>query len=109
MKLDISNEYRICTDEFQFIVQQKKVVQENKLTNPENIGKEYWKDIAYCNSLDFALKFICKNVLLTNDDINVIIDKLNEIESKIEEIEKYLSIKRNVSKIKEREEFFECQ
>lgn len=83
-------DYMICTDERQFIVQQKKIVQDSKLTKKENIGKEYWEDIAYCPSLKYALKFLYKKVLLDNDDLTVILSKLDGIENKIKEFLKIL-------------------
>ncbi|MDS1004435.1 hypothetical protein P9J83_13120 [Clostridium sporogenes] len=78
-------DYRVKTDSRQFVVQKRKVVQAGRLTKEENIGKEYWEDEAYCTTLNFALKLLRKKVLLDNDDLTVIINKLDELESKINE------------------------
>lgn len=78
-------DYMVKTDSRQFIVQKKKIVQPGPLTKEENIGKEYWEDEAYCSTLNSALKLLRKKVLLDNHDLKVIIGKLNELESKIDE------------------------
>ncbi|KEI81173.1 hypothetical protein [Clostridium botulinum] len=78
-------DYRVKTDSRQFVVQKRKVVQAGRFTKKENIGKEYWEDEAYCTSLNFALKLLRKKVLLDNDDLKVIVNKLNQLESKIDE------------------------
>lgn len=89
MILEFEN-YRVKTDTRQFVVQKRKIVQAGRLTKEENIGKEYWEDEAYCTTLNFALKLLRKKVLLDNHDLKVIIDKLNELESKIDEFTKIL-------------------
>ena len=83
-------DHKIVTDERQFIVQKKKVIQAGKFTKEENVGKEKWEDGAYCASLNSALKFLRKSILLDNDDLLVIMKKLNELESKIDEFTKML-------------------
>lgn len=83
MILEFEN-YRIKTDSRQFVVQKRKVVQAGRFTKEENIGKEYWEDEAYCTTLNFALKLLRRKVLLDNDDLKVIVNKLNELESKID-------------------------
>ncbi|CAG7840018.1 hypothetical protein CLOHAE12215_01434 [Clostridium haemolyticum] len=82
--------YKIVTDDKQFIVQKKKVIQAGRLTKEENIGKEYWEDFKYFTNLNFALKFIKKTILLDNDDLNIIMEKLNQLEDKIDEFTKKL-------------------
>ncbi|MCW6124741.1 hypothetical protein [Clostridium sporogenes] len=89
MILEFEN-YRIKTDSRQFVVQKKKVVQAGRLTKEENIGKEYWEDEAYCTTFNFALKLLRKKILLDNDDLKVIVNKLNQLESKIDEFTKIL-------------------
>ncbi|NEZ96965.1 hypothetical protein EXM58_13835 [Clostridium botulinum] len=78
-------DYRVKTNSRQFVVQKRKVVQAGRFTKEENIGKEYWEDEAYCTSLNFALKLLRKKILLDNDDLKVIVNKLNQLESKIDE------------------------
>lgn len=86
MKINIGD-YLIETDERQFIVKAKKIVEESRLTKEENIGKEYWQAIAYCTTLDSALKFIPQQVLRSNEDILVIKEKLKQIDEDIKAIE----------------------
>jgi hypothetical protein len=82
---------RIITDERQFIVQEKKVVQESELTKAENVGNEYWKDLAYCRTLNYALKYLCKREVLANHDLKVILQRIKLIEAKIDEMTKVLN------------------
>ncbi|WP_392486758.1 hypothetical protein ACER0A_002085 [Haloimpatiens sp. FM7315] len=89
MKL-IFDDYQIVTDDKQFIIQKKKVVQAGRFTKTENIGKGYWEDIGYFGKLNFALKSLGKSILLSNDELKVIMKKLNELESKIDEFTRIL-------------------
>ncbi|MFR1378445.1 MAG: hypothetical protein ACLSTJ_05760 [Clostridium neonatale] len=91
MKINI-DDYLIETDERQFIVKVKKVVEEGRFTKEENIGKEYYQPIAYCTSLNSAMKFIPQQVLRSNDDITVIKDKLKQIETDIDALPKPIII-----------------
>lgn len=83
MLLDLE-EYRIISDERQFIVQKKKFIQDSKFTKKENIGKKYYIDIAYCSTLNYSLKTIVNKTLLEHDDLKIIQKKLSIIEDKIE-------------------------
>lgn len=85
MKLKIGD-YLIETDERQFIVKTKKVVEENRLAKEENIGKEYWQAVAYCTTLDSALKFAPQQVIRSNNDALTIIEKLEQIHADIKEL-----------------------
>lgn len=78
MKLKIGD-YYIETDERQFKV--KSYLGVNKE------GEDKYKTIAYCTSLNSALKFIPQQTIRDNKDINVVIDKLKQIERDIQAIE----------------------
>lgn len=82
MKITIG-EYLIETDERQYIVKVKGTVAEGNFTKEENIGKEYWKAIAYCTTFVDALKFIPQQVIRSNDDIELIKQKLDRIDRDI--------------------------
>lgn len=84
----IIGDYLIETDERQFIVKYKKVIEDGKLTKKENIGKERWQPIAYCTTIDSALKFVPQQVLKTSDEILVIIEKLEQIDRDIKAFDK---------------------
>jgi hypothetical protein len=88
MKINIG-EYTIESDSLQFIVKEKGIVQESRLTKAENVGKEKEKVVAYCTRFEDALKFIPQQVLKTNDDIVIILEKLNQIQGDIKAITKY--------------------
>ena len=86
MKLQITPDLRVVTSDVEFILQQRKVVQDGKFTKEENIGNEYWENIGFHPNVNYALNQISKQILLDNDDLDVIIEKLNELDNKIEEI-----------------------
>lgn len=86
MKIDIGN-YRITSDERQFIIQSVGYVTESKLTKDENIGKEKTKNIAYYRSFKNVLKYLANKIILDNDDTKIILDKLNELERKIDDMD----------------------
>lgn len=94
MKLKLNDEYRIITSDSNFIPQQLKVIQASRLTKEENVGKEVWKDLGYFTNLQSALKSIPTNIMLENDDLGVIIDKLNKIENNIKGIKEFMEIRR---------------
>lgn len=91
MKLDLGD-YRIESDERQFIVQAKSIIKESKLTKEENIGKEVFKTVAYLPTLSMCLKFIGNKIVLDNDDINTIKDKLDALRKEISKLNKALGV-----------------
>ena len=87
MKMDLVD-VRITTDEFQFVVQKLSIIQATKegskiKTKPENVGKSVWSNIAYCSTLNQALKHVGKKIVLENNDLEVIVEKLEELENTI--------------------------
>lgn len=88
MKINIG-EYTIESDNLQFIVKEKGIVQESKFTKAENVGKEKEKVVAYCTKFEDALKFIPQQVLKTNDDISVVMNMLRQIKADIKAITEY--------------------
>ena len=91
MKIDLGD-YRIESDERQFIVQAKSVIREGKLTKEENVGKEIFKTVAYMPTLPMCLKFIGNKIVLDNDDINTIKDKLDSLHKEISKLNKVLEV-----------------
>ena len=87
MKINIGD-YLVTTDERQFIVSKKSIIQEGRLTKAENVGKEVYRDIAYCTTFNSALKFLPQQAIRDNDDIVVIAEKLKQIESDIKALDK---------------------
>ena len=78
MKLKIGD-YYIETDERQFKVKSYLGVDKD--------GADKYKTIAYCTSLNSALKFITQQAIRDNEDINIVIDKLKQIELDIQTID----------------------
>lgn len=91
MEINIGD-YLLVSNENNFIVQKKKIIQASKLTKPENVGKINWVDDGYFSNFDSALKYLSNRVLLDNDDLVIIKDKLDEIHSSIKEIKESLGI-----------------
>lgn len=77
-------DYQITSDSMQFIVNKIGTVQESRLTNAENVGKETSRVVAYCGKFEEALRYIPNDMIRTNEDINIIKDKLRLINADIE-------------------------
>ncbi|MBM7835924.1 hypothetical protein [Clostridium sardiniense] len=91
MKLDLGD-YKIESDEKQFIVQAKSIIRESRLTKEENVGKEIFKIVAYLPTLPKCLNFIANKVVLDNDDINTIKDKLDSLHKEISKLNQVLEV-----------------
>lgn len=89
MYMEFDN-YKLRTDERQFIISKKRIVKAGHFTKEENIGKPVWEDIKYYTDVKFAFKFLGNSVLLDNDDITVIKEKLDLLTNKIDEFCKLL-------------------
>ena len=88
MRVEISN-YIIETDSLQFILKEKGIVQESRLTKAENVGKEKETTLGYYTKFEQALSAIPQEVLKGNDDTVIIKDKLNQIKADIKQIKEY--------------------
>lgn len=86
MKLKIGD-YYIETDERQFKVKSYLGIDKE--------GADKYKTIAYCTSLNSALKFIPQQAIRENDDINVIMDKLKQIELDIKALDEHIKENEN--------------
>lgn len=75
----------IETDSRQYVVYEKCIVNVGATSKEENIGNEYNKPIGYFNTLKSAYKFIGERTVKTNDDIETILNKLQEIINCIKE------------------------
>ena len=102
MKISIGD-YIIETDSLQFILKEKGIVQEGRLTKAENVGKEKETTLGYYTKFEQALSAIPQEVLKGNDDIVIIKDKLSEIKAIIEQIKEYPVIVVKVEKESEEE------
>lgn len=85
MEFNLSD-YKITTDERQYILYKRGVIQDSERTKAHNVGREKWTPIAHFTRLECALKFIPQNVIKTNDDLCVVMDKLNAIEWILKEL-----------------------
>ncbi|MEG1870972.1 MAG: hypothetical protein RR192_03120 [Peptostreptococcaceae bacterium] len=95
MKIDLGD-YRIESDERQFVVQAKKVIEKGRLTKEENVGKEFYKPVGYYSNIKSALKYLSNKIVLDNVDINTVINKLKSLESKIESLNNILEVKEDI-------------
>lgn len=83
MKLEF-RDYRIVSDERQYVVQKKRVTE----TEDGEI-KESYDNEAYCRTLEYAIKHIGNKVLLDNNDLEVIRKELRLLRL---EIKKFIAL-----------------
>lgn len=88
MKLQVG-EFLIESDSLQFIIKERKVYGTGEDVKTENRGKEYYTNPKYVVKFCDVLKYITDQVLRTNEDMDVILDKLELINKSIKELEKY--------------------
>lgn len=85
-------DYQIVSDERQFVVKTKKIKEAGVKTKDENIGEEYYQSVGYFTEFNSALKFIPQQVLRSNNDLSIVIDKLKQIEDDIKALPKPIKI-----------------
>lgn len=76
-------DYKIISDERQFIVRITKKVTDKE---SKNYGETYEQNLAYVTTLEGALKFIPEQTIRSNDDIQTILKKLDKINEDIKKI-----------------------
>ena len=91
MKLDLG-EFQVSTDSMQYIVSKKKTIKESRLTKKENIGKETLETVGYYSTLKGSLKGIGNQIMLDNDNLQDILNKLAELNKSIDAMTKLLEV-----------------
>ena len=76
-------DYIIISDERQYVIKEKRVVEAGALTKEENVGKEYYQSVGYFTDFKSALKFIPDKAIKSSDEVQEIISKLNDIHADI--------------------------
>jgi hypothetical protein len=96
MKADLGD-YLIKSEkgDLSLALYRKEKIQESKFTNAENVGKEKLVEIGFYSDLKSLFKAVSKYVVIDNEDLSTIIDKLNNIEGKAREITRLLTIERS--------------
>lgn len=92
MEVEFKNGYKIVTDNLQFIVQKRKVIQAGAKTKEANIGNVVYENVAYCSTLEFALRTIGQKLVLEINDIQEIKKALNSLEREITAMTELLEI-----------------
>jgi len=92
MKVEFKNGFRIESDSLQFVVTQRKVVQAGAKTKKENVGNIVYTHVAYCPTLEFALKSIGRQLCLEIDELQDIKIALNSLEREIAAMTKELQV-----------------
>ena len=95
MEVEFKNGFKIVTDSLQFIVQKRKVIQAGAKTKEANIGNVVFENIAYCSTLDFALKTIGNQLCLDIDGLQDIKKALNSLEKEITALTELLQVEVN--------------
>jgi len=85
MIVNLSDTERVITDNLQFITQSKSIIKTG-----ENKGNEVWTNTGNHPGINFALRHIAKNIVLENDDFKVMVEKLNQLDIKIDEVRELL-------------------
>lgn len=80
MTITVNEEYRIVTDEYNFMLQQKKVRKKGK-----NAGNEIWVTVGYYPSIEYAYEALIRRGLLKEDleGVQQVIDYLEKIHKEI--------------------------
>ena len=83
MEIKLHDDYRLTSDRYQYILQERKVPQKGK-----NIGKEYWDNIGYYSKLQNALDdYIDMRVKLSDvKSITEIINHLKELKKEVKDL-----------------------
>ena len=97
MEIKLSNEYQIISNDVEFITQRLVITKTIKTIKNEDGTetiihgtKPTWKNIGFFGNINHCLRMVAKNILLTNKDLDIIINKLNLLDIKIEEIRELL-------------------
>lgn len=83
---------RITTDRFNYIVEEEFEVKASRFTKEENIGKKYWKEVAYFTTLAGALTYIVDLNIRTDKEIQEIRDILRSLEALRAEVKELSNI-----------------
>lgn len=84
MKLKIDDNYQITSDSLQYMLQEKKVVNESKYEN--KIGTEYYESIAFYGRIESCLKQY-KELMIRKSDVDTVaqlITLIRELDKKID-------------------------
>lgn len=76
MFLQINEQYRISSDRYNIIVEERKVIQDG-----EKKGEEYWTNIAYLPKLEDALVWLLNHQVRVTDlsDVQIIVQELHRL------------------------------
>jgi hypothetical protein len=81
--LRINDDWQITSDSNCWILQKRSVV--TKTDNPENVGKEVWKNEGYYTSLPDAVEGMVRRNVRVPDDLKGIINIIAELTKLINE------------------------
>ena len=92
MLCEFKNGFRISSDSLQFIVTQKKVIKASPTTKAENVGTVVYSHVAFCPTLDYAIKSIGRQLCLDIDGLQDIKIALNSLEREIKAMSALLQV-----------------
>lgn len=102
LDIKIDNDYKIVSDEHNFILQCKRIITGNnikgKQAKPENIGKEIWDDDGYYRTIrqlleDYARKKTLKSNAKTFEELFKVLNEIKKIIMSIKDIDNLISNK----------------
>jgi len=88
MIMQLGKEYQIVTNSNEFAAQ--RFITTTTTVENKTVTNTSWKTIGFYPQINQALRCVSKNILLMNDDLDVIINKLNLLDIRIEEIHSLL-------------------
>jgi hypothetical protein len=102
MYIEFKNGFRIKSDSLQFIVEKKKIIQAGANTKEANIGSITWGHVAFCPTLDFALRAVGRQLCLDIDGLQDIKKAINSLEKEITAMTELLQVEVNFENDEER-------
>ncbi|HEY8444689.1 MAG TPA: hypothetical protein VIK94_01020 [Bacilli bacterium] len=98
MEIMIDEKYRITSDVYCWILQEKKISNPNHHLSKTNTSKERWIDVGYYRDLDHLIKSLLERKLrqehvnTLNDLKNTMIQIENKLKTKIDELLKQMKM-----------------
>lgn len=96
MKFEL-RDFLIESDSFCYTLykkeKRKKTTVAGKTTAPEKVGEEILVQVGYFPTIDSAMRRMGDSVVKENDDIEVVIEKLDNLEREIFEISNKLNLR----------------
>ena len=87
MSIAVGKDFRITTDRYNIILEERKETKPKKDADPTEVfeSKEYWITVGFYPSFQAALKALVDKEIMGLDDLRLIVNKQKELYKLIEE------------------------